>query len=80
MLVLVDWVVVVAGVLARVPVEDELAVVEFPDLLLLLDAAEVALLDRLLLLLHGVARGVALVTVPGGQQGSGEVNKEFGLR
>ena len=61
----VDGVVVLGGVLPRVPVEDELPVVEPPHLLLLLWRAQVPLLDGLLLPLRDLPRPGVLSRGPG---------------
>ena len=42
--ILVDWIVVVAGILLNVPVKDKLAIVHLTNALLLLGQAEVTLL------------------------------------
>ena len=54
MFLVVEGVVVVRGVVAGVPVEDELALVQSPDPFFLLQLAQVAILDGLLLLLRNI--------------------------
>ena len=56
MFLVVERVVVVRGVVAGVPVEDELPLVQPPDPLLLFQLAQVAFLDRLLFLPRHVLR------------------------